>query len=138
MLLRRFLPHRPMARPSRSGVPSDTGRGMVPTPTNPDVTIFEPHVEAGGRTVALRTDWQLQVGSEPSHIDRIKRAMNRGFVGARNEDGFSLLDSNTRYVGHVPLVHRVTSPAPSYAANSYDDHAYIPAVMVGNPSESPS
>lgn len=138
-LVQRFLPLRhPSARGvDRTGAPRAAARGMVPTPRNPDMTIYEPHVEQGGRTIVLRTDDRLQVGPEPAHIDRIKRAMNTGYVGPRGEAGFGRLAASFTYIGHVPLVHRVTGPAPSYAANNYDDHAYIPAVMVGNPVESP-
>lgn len=111
------------------------GRGTVPNPPNPDVTIAEPHVEVGSRSSVLTTDWQLHVGAEPAHIDRIKRADVFGYVAPRGVNSFAQGDADRRPIGHVPLLHRVTGVPPSYGV-TIDDRAFIPAVMAGNPSES--
>lgn len=111
------------------------GRGTVPNPPNPDMTIEEPHLEGGSRSPVISTDWQLNVGREPAHIDRIKRADLYGYVAPRGVNSFAQEDANMRHVGHVPLVHRVTGVPPDYGV-TVDDRAYIPATMAGNPSES--
>lgn len=111
------------------------GRGTVPNPPNPSVTIEEPHVEGGSRSPVIRTDWQLQTGIEPAHIDRIKRADVFGYVGPRGVNSFAQGDANMRPLGHVPLLHRVKGVPPSYGV-TIDDRAFIPAVMAGDPVDS--
>lgn len=113
------------------------GRGTVPNPPNPDTTIYEPAQESGSRSSVLTTDWMLHVGREPQSIDRINNARNRGYVGARQENGFGRLEAAMMPLGHVPLLHRVKGVVPDYGV-TVDDRAYVPASMAGNPSESPS
>ena len=113
------------------------GRGVTPNLPNPNMTIAEPHVESGSRSPVLTTDSQLHTGREPAHIDRIKRADLYGYIAPRGVNNNAQADANMRFLGHVPLVHRVTGVPPSYGV-TMDDRSYIPAVMAGNPSESPS
>lgn len=88
-----------------------------------------------GRSAVLETDRELQLGPEPSRIDRMVYANNLGLTGPRGQNGFPTSDSES-FMGHIPTYVEVpfsreggaSMPGPVQT----DDNANIPSPRAGD------
>lgn len=86
-----------------------------------------------GRSEVNPTDRELQLGPEPTRIDRVLFANNRGLTGPRGQNGASAFDSES-FVGHIPqtLEYRSREPYSTNPSFLADDNANIPSPRAGD------
>lgn len=86
-----------------------------------------------GRSEVNPTDRELQLGPEPSRIDRMLFANNRGLTGARGVNSFPAAD-DVSFVGHIPqtLEWHSRDTANGIPSIQSDDNANIPSPRAGD------
>lgn len=86
-----------------------------------------------GRSEVNPTDRELQLGPEPSRIDRLLFANNRGLTGTRGANAFPTSD-DLSFVGHIPqtLEYRSRDAGGAYPSIGSDDNANIPSPRAGD------
>ena len=86
-----------------------------------------------GRSAILDTSRELQLGPEPTRIDRMLFANNRGGIDAHSGNSFPTND-DLSFVGHIPqtIEYRSRDISASIPAIQSDENVNIPSPRAGD------
>lgn len=85
---------------------------------------------SGSRTMAIRTDSELQTGPAPGRIPRTLFERNRGYIAENFVSGFPY-NAEFSTIPHQNVPRRPMTTGPN--RRMVDDNAPIPAIYSGNP-----